>query len=112
MQCAWREPRDKTRIVTSSIHFLFGANRTKPKLKHHVRKKKTFDLRRKAIILITSVGIILLMITNLTSANRLKRQEKITSSAFVAPSLRKKNKQIRKQASRTADFFFQYLKLY
>ena len=103
MQRAWREPRDKTRIVTSNIHFLSCANRTKPKLKH--QKKRIFALRRRAVVLITSVGIILLMITNLTSANSLKRQEKITSSAFVAPSLRK-NKQTKKQASRTADFFF------
>ena len=36
-------------------------------------KQKIFAVRRKAMVLITAVGIILPMITNLTSANSLKR---------------------------------------
>ena len=73
VQCAWRErePRHKSLIMTSNIHFVWRST-DEAKLEHK-REKKTFALRRKAIILITTLEIILLMITNLTSACSLKR---------------------------------------
>ena len=73
MQCAWRErePRHKSLIMTSNIHFVWRSM-DEAKLEH-IRNKKTFALRRKAIILITTLEIILLMMTNLTSGSSLKR---------------------------------------
>ena len=47
------------------------------------------------MVLITAVGIILPTIINLTSTNSFKK----------VPSLRQKNKQTKKQASRTVNFF-------
>ena len=73
VQCAWRErePRHKSLIMTSNIHFVWRST-DEAKLEHK-REKKTFALRRKAIILITTLEIILLMMTNLTSGSSLKR---------------------------------------
>ena len=73
MQCAWceREPRHKSLIMTSNIHFVWRST-DEAKLEH-IRKKKTFALRRKAIILITTLEIILLMMANLTSGSSFKR---------------------------------------
>ena len=73
VQCAWRErePRHKSLIMTSNIHFVWRST-DEAKLEH-IRNKKTFALRRKAIILITTLEIILLMMTNLTSGSSLKR---------------------------------------
>ena len=74
MQCAWRErePRHKSLIMTSNIYFVWRST-DEAKLEHIREKKKNFALRRKAIILITTLEIILLVITNLTSGSSLKR---------------------------------------
>ena len=74
MQCAWRErePRHKSLIMTLNIYFVWRST-DEAKLEH-IREKKKIALRRKAIILITTLEIILLVITNLTSAgSSLKR---------------------------------------
>lgn len=63
--------RHKSLIMTSNIHFVWRST-DEAKLEH-IRNKKTFALRRKAIILITTLEIILLMMTNLTSGSSLKR---------------------------------------
>ena len=63
--------RHKSLIMTSNIHFVWRST-DEAKLEHK-REKKTFALRRKAIILITTLEIILLMMTNLTSGSSLKR---------------------------------------
>ena len=75
VQCAWRERelRHKSLIMTSNIHFVWRST-DEAKLEHiREKRKKTFALRRKAIILITTLEISLLVITNLTSASSLKR---------------------------------------
>ena len=74
MQCAWRErePRHKSLIMTSNNHFVWRST-DEAKLEHIREKKINFALRRKAIILITTLEIILLVITNLTSGSSLKR---------------------------------------
>lgn len=41
-QCAWREPRHKTRIMTSNIHFRFALNGQKPTLRHITWEAKDF----------------------------------------------------------------------